>query len=836
MQRLNDLSSNPWSDQLESLPITTPHQFPPDEILYRISKILNDWHGTPTPTLNPKERQNRLIKAISGYSDIDIGIRPFDWNSHPKSIYALRTSLAIDNYKCLDGKTSLRSELLNLDMNERYSIGKDKSDDNDKRWTTLSANCIALLIIGLSPSLRSQEAILASVFSYENTLGLNGGWLETETILNQLKDVQVPINFHNPPMKPTSDNVSPDVKRKIGLNDTGVTPEEKEIYNNYKKWKQEVMEIEKFKKYSFPRNQNLYEVEFKFYRIQNWINELLRYDQSEATAQRIIRGASLILESVISEIRDVAIDDYGPGAIIVDGGGRLLISVRDKNQAEEFKQKIIVDRECVKCGNMIYSRFSSFLAVPNPSSRRLERELGIWFEKITSQETNLVESMEKKMENLNMPASTESEKCPLCKQVTDKTSKGYIFREKISKFANYGLPPRRIHIRETRRNKEINDKHSLLEALQKWGEPPIRKVDNISGEEKCPYSDEETSENADWKKIDGWMDSDYSVSIKKYGLWVNDTHRLVYLIGRYQRIKDSILNMPSKMNGKLSSEFFPLVKDRRLEGKKFVNRKLSELAKIDGNIVGEIFSLDVHEYYSQDMKRRRSFRFNSHWWDSLFTAMQETEFIAGDPIAQYAAAGDDILLGHYSISGREDENFLLFYLEKLSKQVQKRLNIELKNAVGNKNGLFFSFAGGYIKKQNQTLKQMMTNVNHLEKYSKQAWRHYMTKHKPEIIPLKKRILDKSKLTFKDFNGNYVGIYDESSSIKDEKSVLEPITYLVDWPEYWNNSELEKMVTKLKLEILLKNSQFLEIYEILTRCETTNIRVDNKPLIAKIIRK
>ena len=181
------------------------------------------------------------------------------------------------------------------------------------------------------------------------------------------------------------------------------------------------------------------------------------------------------------------------------------------------------------------------------------------------------------------------------------------------------------------------------------------------------------------------MDSDYSVSIKKYGLWVNDTHRLVYLIGRYQRIKDSILNMPSKMNGKLSSEFFPLVKDRRLEGKKFVNRKLSELAKIDGNIVGEIFSLDVHEYYSQDMKRRRSFRFNSHWWDSLFTAMQETEFIAGDPIAQYAAAGDDILLGHYSISGREDENFLLFYLEKLSKQVQKRLNIELKNAVGNKN-------------------------------------------------------------------------------------------------------------------------------------------------------
>ena len=58
---------------------------------------------------------------------------------------------------------------------------------------------------------------------------------------------------------------------------------------------------------------------------------------------------------------------------------------------------------------MVYSRFSSFLAVPNPSSRRLERELGIWFDKITSQETNSVESMEKKMENLSIFSISQEE-------------------------------------------------------------------------------------------------------------------------------------------------------------------------------------------------------------------------------------------------------------------------------------------------------------------------------------------------------------------------------------------------------------------------------------------
>ena len=819
----NKLSSNPWSSKLEALPsVIGKDMFSSDDIIYRLSKILDNWHGTATPSLKSKERQNRLIKTISGYPDIDIGTRPFDWNSHPDSIFALRTSLAIDNFKGIDPQTSLRSELLNLDINRRYEIKKNKENDDASSWTSLSSQCIALLFTGIAPSPRAQESLLASVFSYDNTIGLDGGWKETLDEYEKIKDIKMPEKFHTlSPDEP--ENVDYETIKKINMGNDNVREIDREIYNKHKSWKNELKRNNEYMIFSFPK-ENEWEVEFKFYRIQNWMNELLKYDESKGTAQRIIRGASLILESVISEIRDVAINSYGPGSILIDGGGRLLISVKDENSAKELRDEIISHDKCLGCNNIKESRYYSFLAVPNPSALRLERELTLWFEKILLSDTNI-----------NSP--DKGKNCEIC-GLKIGNSPGYLKREKIRNFAESGLPPRRVHIRKKNLVKEeINSVKSLINALNIWGEPPVKS--NNSNTEECPFINPQINSESDWNKVEGWMKSSNLESQEKYKLNVNDTHRLLYIIGKHQRIKDSLLNRPTQENNKPNINFFSILTDKGpLGGKESFNRPCISIAKIDGNIMGAIFSLEKNENYYLDSTRRRSFRFNSHWWDSLFTSMKKTNLVAGDPIAQWAAAGDDVLLGHYYNSETQDKKPLFNYLKKLSEEIQNLINVELRNAKGNKNNLTFSFSGGYLQRGDNNLRTMINKVNILEKIAKDSWKFNMTNNHPNIIPSKKQISPpyspiKESIDIKFNNSILEGFEDNLYPSKQLKSNT---TVEIEWPTLWEEKILRESISKLELQDIEKESKFGDIFEILTRCETETSRIKDEKLVTKIILK
>ena len=133
------LASNPWrSDESERLPIQTT-DLEPSQILFGIADFLDEWPGVPTSLLESKERQNRLIKVIAGYPDIDVSTRPLDWALHPKAIRAFELSRAIDDQIGYFEGSSLRSELLNFDMTRRGEI------KTEKEWDILTSNCIVLL-------------------------------------------------------------------------------------------------------------------------------------------------------------------------------------------------------------------------------------------------------------------------------------------------------------------------------------------------------------------------------------------------------------------------------------------------------------------------------------------------------------------------------------------------------------------------------------------------------------------------------------------------------------------------------------------------------------------
>ena len=251
-----------------------------------------------------------------------------------------------------------------------------------------------------------------------------------------------------------------------------------------------------------------------------------------------------------------------------------------------------------------------------------------------------------------------------------------------------------------------------------------------------------------------------------------------------------------------------------------------------------VFSLEKNENYYLDSTRRRSFRFNSHWWDSLFTSMEKTNLVAGDPIAQWAAAGDDVLLGHYYNMETQDKKPLFNYLKKLSEEIQNLINVELRNAKGNENNLTFSFSGGYLQRGDNNLRTMINKVNILEKIAKDSWKFSMTNNHPNIIPSKKQISPpyspiKESIDIKFNNSILEGFEDNLYPSKQLKSNT---TVEIEWPTLWEEKILRESISKLELKDIEKESKFGDIFEILTRCETETSRIKDEKLVTKIILK
>ena len=103
---------NPWfegSPPLSSSEILKEGEHPLD----LIREFILNWPGEETVKFDFETRHNRLIQIIAGYPEIDVGRYPLDWPLSKKANDALRLTRYLDSIKSPDGKTSLRSVLLN---------------------------------------------------------------------------------------------------------------------------------------------------------------------------------------------------------------------------------------------------------------------------------------------------------------------------------------------------------------------------------------------------------------------------------------------------------------------------------------------------------------------------------------------------------------------------------------------------------------------------------------------------------------------------------------------------------------------------------------------------
>ena len=712
-----DRAANPWHRELEPLPKETTG-LSNEQILFGLADILEQWPGTPTAVLDDEEKHNRLVKVLSGYPDIDVATRPLDWPLHPRSVKALIISRALDDIPGIFLDSSLRSDILNRDMAGRQLIKKNPKEET---FHSLTVACLSLLLSRVNTDNRSgaKEALLASFFSYDNVAGIRRGWEEVqEAIAAVPPSMKTMLREPNLPEEPKS-TPAPEIEtyKILGNNPNdraGVSDEQYErwsIYDDYRErkstYKKELNKFKNLKKYSFPNWD--YEVTFQFCRIQTWLAELRMHDKGEGTCGRLLRGASLLLEAAISSIRDIVIQKYGPGSIIIDGGGRLRAIVPDKHSADHLCKAI----------NLVYQLFLSIGPYPNEgleipklihkfpeTHKRLERELKIWFDGFEYLKTS---HPQKKMNKI------------------------------IREFTETGMPPRRVYIREINEKKDIEDVTQLVSTLNRKLPP---EKNPIQGGANCPFCDEDLSnllenENS-WGSADKWITnpSKYRNRKNKPAIVVCLVHRLCYIVGHHQRMKDSVLHRP-RIDSR--NEFENTILD---------DRPVVALAQLDGNSIGYLFKPpDEHNNpASMDAYRRRSFRFNAHWWPTLADSIFSINRNGGDPIGAWVVAGDDVILAEYGSHGPDNSTamWLRKGLDSLVKSLNRMsgFNAELRACSNNGRAPYFTFTAGYTEKRmnpRERISPMLKRVNRIESRAKKQWKSRMTKNAPWMLNVEKRI-------------------------------------------------------------------------------------------------
>ncbi|DAC16271.1 MAG TPA: hypothetical protein D7I06_05430 [Candidatus Poseidoniales archaeon] len=185
---------------------------------------------------------------------------------------------------------------------------------------------------------------------------------------------------------------------------------------------------------------------------------------------------------------------------------------------------------------------------------------------------------------------------------------------------------------------------------------------------------------------------------------VCDFHVLLYYIGQAQRYLDSAVRNSGKG-----------VKTKNKQ------RKVSSIARLDLNSLGLLFvsSFDDSENRSLDVIRRRSFRFNSQWWQLIQEVVDSSNYTV-DKIAAWMAAGDDIILAEYQAEkGEENESALGILLSNLAFKLSDLSDEEFVNSR-------LTFSGGIAnRKKGESIQECLKRASDLEKRSKYFWRGYM---------------------------------------------------------------------------------------------------------------
>ena len=327
-------SGNPWlcgraHGVLPSPPVTGR------DVILTLSRLLHDWPDpTPLRLRTPSERRARVAAAVAGYPQVGVGSLPFDQPIHPLSTAAIEMTLALDAWPSLAGRHSLRSELLWLDRMSRGHVALDA----DMPAVADSASWLRLMLAWLLAGLATREGRSADV---------------AIILMDILYDPQDRAGEAGP-IRGTAEQLSRAASRlaagepmRRGFARRGSHPDE--AMAEWLWWARlaRPLLLDDAVHHPAPEcdvDSRFGTVEIRFHRIQTWMANPPGEDRGALDAPQrrleslhgpMVRGASDLLEAVVSVIRSVILDRFGPGSFLIDGGARC--SARCRLGEEERK-------------------------------------------------------------------------------------------------------------------------------------------------------------------------------------------------------------------------------------------------------------------------------------------------------------------------------------------------------------------------------------------------------------------------------------------------------------------------------------------------------------------
>lgn len=340
-------ASNPW-DCLSARRKLPPPRLRPAQIIQSLARTLHYWPDeVPCHLLKPEARRRRLAQALAGYPEVARGSQPFDDLFHRASAEALELTLALDSYRPLASRESLRAELMWLDQFARGAVRVSSLDLDPNTHLALS---IAWLLAGLA-SATGTKAEASNVLVHV--------LFDPELIDLEVKEIGAAANELLLSSEPTGKKL-----RDFGLVAPGRAPSLCLVAKRAW-WALHAQPLDINRKGTCPpprvESEPNTAIEFRFHGIQRWILSPIR---SDALNQRLtgaaVKGASALLEAALSAVRQVVLCELGPGAVIIDGGGRVqVVAPRSEERRAALGHSVVAALERLFSSGSVGRKFAS---------------------------------------------------------------------------------------------------------------------------------------------------------------------------------------------------------------------------------------------------------------------------------------------------------------------------------------------------------------------------------------------------------------------------------------------------------------------------------------------
>ena len=640
---------NPWGGEQ---PLHQVEGYTPEDALREVSHFLLNWPGTQTPIADLERRHNRFIQIIGGYPELN-GRYPLDWPLHPESIRALRLSYYLDTIPgSID--SSLRSVILERDLHYRRKMGEISEDVVKKRRNLVNFNkeCVGLLLAGLRPHYNTDrvengtdtDILNRQLTSDEECLLISLHSLDSEKMSRIWPWSELALQNTESQLYPPQPNKDKPSGKEIG-----------NIFREFGRDSEEyraVIELQKeWVHWEESNVDNLVEIRFEYKFIQKWMYKHWlkcwngQREVSDSIGQRLLRGLSSLCELGMSRVRRRIIREFGVGSIIVDGGGRISFVV----QEEDAKKGM----------STVQNSFERmFLLDQNDASYPfLEQDI-----------------QEALRHHLFSRPDVQKQSTNTRQKLTAEDFENHLGED----FVRQCMPPRRVY---------------LYESAE---ENPLPYIVKAPTSEKC---------NLCSCEIENWQSLASRISNGKIPICM--MHRLIFIVGTNQRIRDSILRQSETAMGYQIDS----VPDNQRK------RRVTKLLTMDGNSIGILFGKNIDSVGPQhrfDILRRRSFRFNAFWYDSLHGALESSTQFGADRIAAWICAGDDLILAQYGDSDDYGTSPMDSFIECFNNYLINYLET----------GLFLTFAGGVAsRKEGGWIRQLFQESMNNEIIAKHLWKN-----------------------------------------------------------------------------------------------------------------